>query len=384
MSINTTRLSNNINASFFYNIEADPCYYVRYIILGIQWDLMSNEYAVESNFSKEYSLLTRKVVRLLSENSRMSVSEIAKRLNVSRPTVKGRIDRLEKELGMRYTIEVNERAIGLSSPHLIEVKFSKKPDYEKIKSILQRSYIPQVAFSVQGAYDLVIYANAFSGGEYIHWNMAMNVLLSEYGVTWHPSEMAHKHLGFFPLRDEAINRANIDENSKKLLICLNDNARLSFQQISKRLGMHFSTVKYNFDKLVKNGYIKRTTITMDPLKTLSFIAFFDDYTPSPGFEASSAMARKAIMFDEETPLISRYLISGPLIGSHTLFVLSVFDSKASAYKCGLDYHKSMYAKHGVKRALGEVKDVILGRLPIRSVDIKKEYKVINWTTEFNQ
>ena len=90
------------------------------------------------------------------------------------------------------------------------------------------------------------------------------------------------------------------------------------------------------------------------------------------------------MFDEETPLISRYLISGPLIGSHTLFVLSVFDSKASAYKYGLSYHKKMYAKHGAKRASGEVKDVILGRLPIRSVNIKNEYKTIKWTTELNK
>src|SRR5208283_2985329 len=102
------------------------------------------------------------------------------------------------------------------------------------------------------------------------------------------------------------------------------------------------------------------------------------------FEESSAKARKAIMFDEETPLISRYLISGPLIGSHTLFVLSVFDNKTSAYRYGLSYHKKMYAKHEAKRASGEVKGLILGRLPIRSIDIKKEYKIITWTTDFNQ
>ena len=232
----------------------------------------------------------------------MSIAKIAKRLNVSRPTIKGRIDRLEKELGMKYTIEMDEKVLGLNSPHLIEVRFRKKPDYEKIKTILSQSYIPQVAFSVQGTYDLVIYANAFSGSEYMHWNMAMTVLLSEYGVTWHPSEMAHKHLGFFPLKDETINKADIDENSKKLLICLNDDARLTFHQISKRLGMHFNTVKYNFDKLVKQGYIKRATITMDLVKSLSFMTFFDDYTPTQGFEESSSRARKAIMFDKRNAI----------------------------------------------------------------------------------
>lgn len=345
---------------------------------------MDNGYEVESNFNKKYNLLTRKIVRLLSENSRISVAKIAKLLGVSRPTIKGRIDRLEKELGMRYTIEIDEQALGLKTPHLIEVRFKKKPDYEKIKSILTKSYVPQVVFSTEGSYDLVIYANAFSGSEYMHWNMAMMVLLSEYGVSWHPSEMAHRHLGFFPLRDETISKADIDENSKRLLIALNDDARLTFQQLSKRLGMHFNTVKYNFDKLVKSGLIKRATITMDLVKTLSFMTFFDDYTPTEGFEESSAKARRAIMFDEENPLISRYLISGPLIGSHTLFVASVFDSKASAYKNGLSYHKKMYAKHGAKRSSAEIKDILLGRLPIRSVDIKNEYKAIKWTTDFIQ
>jgi DNA-binding Lrp family transcriptional regulator len=345
---------------------------------------MALEFEVESRFNKRYDLITRKVVRLLSENSRMSVTEIAKRLGVSRPTIKGKIERLERELGMRYAIEIDEKAIGLNSPHLIEVRFKKKPDYGKIRSILEQSYIPQVAFSVQGSYDLVIYANAFSGTEYMHWNMAMVVLLSEYGAAWHPSEMLHRHLGFFPLRDEAISRADIDEDSKRLLVCLNGNARLTFHQLSKMLGMHFNTVKYNFDKLVKKGYLKRATITMDLVKSLSFMTFFDNYAPTQGFEESSARARKAILFDEENPLISRYILSGPLVGSHTLFVMSVFDDKASAYRYGLSYHKRMYAKHSPKRASGEVRDVILGRLPIRSVDIRKEYKTLVWTTDLNQ
>ncbi len=343
---------------------------------------MSLEYEVESSFNKQYSLLSRKIVRLLSENSRMSVSEIAKRLSVSRATIKNKIERLEKEAGMRYILELDERALGLNSPHIIEVKFKKKPDYGKIREMLAKSYIPQVAFSVNGSYDLVIYANAFSGREYMHWNMAMIVLLSEYGVSWHASEMIHRHLGFFPLRNETVSRANIDEKSKSLLLCLNDNARMSFQQISKKLGMHFNTVKYNFDKLMKSGYIKRATITMDLQKKLSFMTFFDDFTPTEGFEESSAKARKVIMFDEEYPLISRYLISGPLTGSHTLFVMSVFDDQKSAYKYGLAYHKKMYAKHSPRRVTGEVKEIILGRLPIRSVDIKNEYKTIKWTTDF--
>jgi DNA-binding Lrp family transcriptional regulator len=345
--------------------------------------IMAHEYDIESEFNKRYNLLTRKIVRLLSENSRMSIAEISKRLNVSRPTIKERINRLEKDLGMRYTIEINEEALGLTTPHLIEVRFKKKPDRERIRALLLQSYIPQAAFFVDGDYEMVIYANALSGDDYVHWNIVMMVQLSEYGVTWHPSEMAHRHLGFFQLRNEAIKMANIDENSKRLLMRLNENSRVSFQQLAKELGMHFNTVKYNFDKLAKSGYIRRYTITLDPVKDVSLIALFDDYTPSKGFESASAKARQAIKFDEENPLISRYLLSSTLIGSHTLFILSAFDSRAAALRNGLNYHKEMYAQHGAKRILGEVTDVVLGRLPIRSVDIKSEYKTIVWMAERN-
>ncbi len=354
---------------------------MHFIVLAFDRVHMASEYDVESEFSKKYALLTRRIVRLLSEDSRMPVAEIARMLDVSRTTVKDRIGRLEKEFGMEYTIEIDESALGLNHPHLIEVKFKKKPDRAKLKAILSQSYIPQVAFFANGDYDLVIYANAFSGDEYVYWNMAMMIELSEYGVRWHTSEVAHRHLGFFPLRDEAIKAANLDENSKRMLACLNGNARLSFQQLSKRLGMHFNTVKYNFDKLVKSGVIKRATVTMDPLKEISFMTLFDDYTPTKGFESSSARARQAIKFDEKNPLISRYLLSATLIGSHTLFIMSAFDSKAAAHRYGLDYHKRMYEMHGAKRYEGEIGELVIGRLPIRSVDIKNEYKTLMWTPE---
>ena len=344
---------------------------------------MDHEYDIESDFNKKYALLTRRIVRLLSENSRMPVAEIARKLHVSRTTVKDRVNRLETQFGMKYTVEINEPALGLNHSHLIEVRFKKKPDIEKLSAALSQSYIPQVAFTVNGDYDLVIYANAFSEDEYVHWNMTMLVELSEYGATWHTSEVAHRHLGFFPLRNEAIMKSKLDDNSKMMLVHLNGNARLNFQQLSKMLGMHFNTVKYNFDKLMKAGYIKRTTVSMDLVEGVSFMTLFDDYTPTKGFEASSAMARQAIKFDEANPLISRYLLSTTLIGSHTLFIMSAFDSKAAAHRCGLDYHKEMYAKHGAKRSEGEIGKLLLGRLPIRSVDIKNEYRTLKWTTEID-
>ena len=344
---------------------------------------MEKEYQVDSRFNKNYSTLSRKIVRMLSENSRLSMAELAKRLDVSRPTVKEKIRRLESELGMRYTLELNEEALGLNSPHLIAVKFKKKPDYARIKEILTRSYIPQVAFSVSGDYDMAIYANAMSGGEYAKWDKAMRILLRDFRAVWEPSEVVHKQLCFFPIRNETIARTKLDQNSRSLLLYLNDNSRVSFQQLSKNLNIHFNTVKYNFDKLMASGRIRRPTITMDPIKGISFMSWFSNYSPAEGYENSSAKARLPLFDDDENPLINRYLLTASLIGSHDLFSIDVFDNKAAAVKYDLSYHKKLFVKHGIEMTSGEIKKLIIGKLPIRSIDVRKEFNKISWTTEMN-
>ncbi len=343
---------------------------------------MFDEYKIESRFNRERSVISRKIVRLLSENSRVTVAEIANRVSLSRPTVKSRLLALEKELGMTYTLELDERALGFSSPHLISVKFKKKPDYTKIREIMLKSYIPQVAFTTTGSYDLVIYANAFSTRDYAHWDKSMSILLGEYGAQWQPSEVVHKQLGFFPIRTDVLERSRIDDKHKQILKLLNENSRLSFQQISKTLNIHFNTVKYNYGKLFKLGYIKRPTITMALAKNLTFMTFFADYAPVNGYENSSATARLAFMSDDKDPLISRYLICAPLIGRHDFFTLGVFDSLNVAYNADILYHKRIFQKHAIKIGSGEIKDILFGRLPIRSIDSAKEYNKIVWEPDF--
>jgi DNA-binding Lrp family transcriptional regulator len=141
-----------------------------------------------SEFNQRYSLVSRKMLRALSVDARISVSDLAKQVQLSRKTIKERLLKLEQELGLRYTVEFNETALGLTSPHLIAVKFSSKPDYDRIAKTLGRSYIPQLAAKTKGKFDLLIYATAISGSEYAHWDRSMRIFLGDYEVEcgWHP------------------------------------------------------------------------------------------------------------------------------------------------------------------------------------------------------
>lgn len=342
---------------------------------------MDDDYEVSSKFNTKFGSVPKRIVRVLSTDARSSISDIASRVGVSRTTVAKRIKKLERDLGMRYTLEINEHVIGLNSPHLILVKFEGEADYSRIKKLLERSHIPQVAATIHGTYDMFIYANAFSSSEYAKWDKGMQILLSEYGVSWQSSEVVHKQLGFFPLRNEMLDKAEAGGKYKGILKMLNSDSRMSINDMAKKLKIPFSTVAYNINKLMEEGIIIRPTVTMRIMEGLSYMSFFSKYVPSNGYEMRSAEARRAFMSDDRDPIISRYLITAPLIGSYDFFTLGVFDDFNTAYTHDILYHENLFKKHHIKMLYGEVEEVLLGKLPVRSMDTNAGYRKIEWSVE---
>ncbi len=338
------------------------------------------DYNFESRYDENFSLLTRKLIRYISEDSRTSILELSKRLGVSRRTVRERLIRAEKELGISYTVEFNESAMGLANPHLILAKFTKKPDWNEVTRLLASSYIPQFAVGVKGKFDLLIYANAMTSGEYVHWDKGMQIMLSKYGVLWHPSDVAHKQLGFFPIRDELIDTLKLDKQHKEMLKILNTNSRATFSEISKRTGMHFNTVAYNFNKLVDSGIIKRFTISIKPPKDLIRIVFFSKYVLAEKFEDDAARIRKVYTTSgTEYPIFNRYQVCAQLVGSYDFFNMSIFDNYDTAYQQSIVQYKDVMKKHNVKVDYGQADLLLMGKWPLRSIDTKKEYNIIKWT-----
>ena len=342
---------------------------------------MSMDYNFSSVFNNKYNLVTRKIIRLLSQDSRVSVSEISKQIGMSRETTRNRLKKIEKEFEINYTVEINSAAMNLSDPHLIAVKFDSKPDFKRVTEILSKSYIPQLAMSVKGDYGMVICAIATSNREYAHWDKSMQIALSEYGVDWRSSEVIHRQLGFFPLRDELLDKLQLPQRHKDIIKTLNANSRASFHELSKKVGMHSNTLIYNMNKLTNKGYINRFTITMSKPKDVSLMSFFAKYRPRDGYESTAAQARQAFMSDDENSLVSRYILCTPLIGSYDFFTVGVFDDIETAYKRDVEYHKTLFKKHGIQIVCGEIDKVLLGRLPLRSVDTKKEYNTLRWTSD---
>ncbi len=331
-----------------------------------------------SEFNDKYSLVSRKILRALSENARISISDLSKQLELSRKTTKDRILRLEKELGIRYTLELDEDKLGIGNPHLIMLRFGKKPSNEAIKAAFSRSHIPQVVARVNGSYDMFVYANAQRRDEYVHWDKSMQISLAEYGVSWYPSEVAHKQLGFYPIRNELIERMEMAPKHKAILKALNANSRSTFQEISKQTGLHFNTVAYNYKSLLELGYIKRFTLVMRKPANLTLVALFDKYRISDRFEEDAKYTRYMFKADDDNSMISRFILVNELVGANDFFGAGIFDSAEMAQKGFVNPYRKMHAPDKANPHYGTVESVILGDLPIRSLETRKAYSTLVW------
>ncbi len=336
-------------------------------------------YEFQSKFNEVSNIMLRKVTRMLSQDSRMSVTEMAKQLNVSRKTVENYINKAEKEFGIKYTVEFDEERLNLNNPHMILVKFAKKPRQEDIKRVLSSSHIPQLAAVINGTYDLLIYANAENSNEYVYWDKTTQVSLSEYKPLWQSSDLAFIHLGFFPLRNSLLDRLQVPDAHKKILLLLNENARMSFSEMSRRLKMKPNTLAYNFKKLLKSGYIKRFTMVMTNPPQMSLLSLFGKYRLAEGFENDAMAMRKEVsLLDDKMPLVSRCLFSGQLIGSYDFFFVGAYDDYKTGYDHLVRYYRRRFRKHDVRATTGTIGKVLLGDFPIRNLDVRKEFDMMRW------
>ena len=85
-----------------------------------------------------------KILKELQQDSRLSIRELSKRVNLSPPSVTERIRKLEDSGVIEgYTIKINERALGLDIQCIIQIDL-KNSEFEKFKKFIYNH--PRVNF----------------------------------------------------------------------------------------------------------------------------------------------------------------------------------------------------------------------------------------------
>lgn len=92
----------------------------------------------------KFDSVDKKIIDELSENSRLSMSELGRRINLSSPSVTERVRRMES-LGIikKYTLEVDFEKLGLPIHCIIEATV-KNGDYNSFKKFIEE--LPNVEF----------------------------------------------------------------------------------------------------------------------------------------------------------------------------------------------------------------------------------------------
>ncbi len=319
-----------------------------------------------------FDYITSQLMRELSQNSRQSFNGLGKKLGVSGSTVKRRLSKLEKEYGIKYVLEIDTEALGLVANHIILVKLKKVPPIQLLQKIFKKYPEAQYAALTKGDFDLFIYASASNHEDLSRWAHWTRQQLSEYVEYWGPTNVIGNWFGFFPLRDEMINKLSISESKKTILKLLNRNARTSLKELSNNVGLSMPTTQYHLKQLMKSKYVKRFTIVMTkPPKNVQYIVTWG-YNILNNFMKYGVASRNFLVSTEKEGEMSSLVLASNTIGVTDDVVIKAFDTikEAQEFDEGIaEVFGPVIREHN---SAFIVEDLV-GYLPARNLDTKSEY-----------
>ena len=111
------------------------------------------------------------IIRSLVRNSRITLSQMSKEINVPDATISNRLKKLEKNVIKQYTLIVNPDEVGLTVTAIIIIQ-TESEKHENVKFELSKLEEVSEVYSVSGEYDILIKVWAHSIEEL---NEIMNV-----------------------------------------------------------------------------------------------------------------------------------------------------------------------------------------------------------------
>lgn len=325
------------------------------------------------------------VLKELSANSRITVSGLAKAAQCSRVTALKLIGKLISQLDIRFTIEIDMEKLGLSERYLVAVRFKTRPSDEELSRLFKDDKYVQCVLKINGKFDLLIYAVADNAINYTKWETLTAEALSQYGATIMPSRYVVSHFGYLPMNDSFIeligDQQRLDRADKLMLKTLNGYSRASYGELGKMSGISEATARYRLFRLIKKGIISRFTIAVQaPPENYASMIYFINYTFTKTTSSVAFSSARDSYFsdDKDSPLLNTFQLIFPISGSFRSFGMVLCETKKIAFEKAVVRHRKIFRNENARILSGEVIKPIKGLLPFRNLDIRSNYKIINW------
>lgn len=210
----------------------------------------------------------KKILALLDEDARLSNSQIAKKVGLSKPAVEYRLRRFEKNnVIFEYYAVVNFTKFGYSQ-YKLYFKFQDitSEDEKKIVEHWMKDKNSVWVAQVRGRWDLAVSIIARSNlefgkilnkfmNQYSQFILAKDVLLLEYSPIYTREYLSGKPSEF--VYGIEIERYELDNVDKKIIKTLSVNARIPITELAKKTGLSRDIINYRLKKLIKDNVIVR-------------------------------------------------------------------------------------------------------------------------------
>jgi len=100
--------------------------------------------------------IDKKILELLQENAKITVSKIAKTTEMSQTAIRSRIQRLEKSLIKKYVALIDCRNLGYREMVLASLRVNSSQPLEEIKTTIDQMVQIKYAYVVTGEYPLFV------------------------------------------------------------------------------------------------------------------------------------------------------------------------------------------------------------------------------------
>ncbi len=216
-------------------------------------------------------LKDKKILFELSYNSRIPVTRLAKRIGLSREMTNYKLKKLEKSIIKKYSSQANIELLGFqrTACYITLKNCSLEEEKKLIKFLINHKFISAIS-TIIGKYDIIFDVFYKNNEQLQKIIMEINNLFQDkIKDLFFISMLAEQKIFYNKLFEQKIRITGeqktkkikkTDETDLKILKILNENARESLVNISRKTGLKANAIGYRIKELEKNNLIEQSTI----------------------------------------------------------------------------------------------------------------------------
>lgn len=226
----------------------------------------------DSEKTVKLDLKDRRIIQELNRNARQSVSSIAKRLGTSKQAVNYKLNRMLREGVIRgFVVFVDTQRIGYTYYNLyLQLGWISQENEKELEEFFKKEPNITWAASGIGRWNLAVSILAKDAAEFHKTSIKIfakckNLISHATFITTEAYTLPHQYLFQdipHPIQkteayvSQKRKPVKLEEEDMNILWELSKNARITNTELSQKLNMKTSTVKYKIKKMEKTGVIQ--------------------------------------------------------------------------------------------------------------------------------